>query len=174
MGQTKETIGRYQLVTRLAVGGMAEIFLAFERGLAGLERRIVIKRILPHLADQQNFLDMFLREARIIARMNHPNVVQIHELGHDDGQYFIAMEYLEGLTSRELILLSRDAGVPIPVEVCVEIILMACDGGLIKPGEKVIAVAGTAAGADTAVVVTSAPSTRLSDLHIHEIICKPL
>jgi len=60
------------------------------------------------------------------------------------------------------------------IKVCVEIILMACDGGLIEQGEKVIAVAGTAAGADTAIVATSAPSTRLAELHIHEIICKPL
>lgn len=60
------------------------------------------------------------------------------------------------------------------IKVCVEIILMACDGGLIEHGEKVIAVAGTGAGADTAVVATSAPSNRLPDLHIHEIICKPL
>jgi len=60
------------------------------------------------------------------------------------------------------------------IKVCVEIILMACDGGLIEQGEKVIAVAGTGAGADTAVVATSAPSTKLADLHIHEIICKPL
>jgi hypothetical protein len=60
------------------------------------------------------------------------------------------------------------------IKVCVEIILMACDGGLIEHNEKVIAVAGTGAGADTAVVATSAPSNRLPDLHIHEIICKPL
>ncbi len=60
------------------------------------------------------------------------------------------------------------------IKVCVEIILMACDGGLIEQGEKVIAVAGTGAGADTAVVATAAPSTKLPDLHIHEIICKPL
>lgn len=60
------------------------------------------------------------------------------------------------------------------IKVCVEIVLMACDCGLIEQGEKVIAVAGTAAGADTAVVATAAPSTKLPDLHIHEIICKPL
>ncbi len=60
------------------------------------------------------------------------------------------------------------------IKVCVEIVLMACDGGLIGQGEKVIAVAGTGAGADTAIMATSAPSTRLGDLHIHEIICKPL
>jgi hypothetical protein len=60
------------------------------------------------------------------------------------------------------------------IKVCVEIILMACDGGLVEQGEKVIAVAGTGYGADTAVVATAAPSIRLPDLHIHEIICKPL
>jgi len=60
------------------------------------------------------------------------------------------------------------------IKVCVEIILMACDGGLIERGEKVIAVSGTGTGADTAVVATSAPSIKLSDLRIHEIICKPL
>ncbi len=60
------------------------------------------------------------------------------------------------------------------IKVCVEIVLIACDGGLIKSGEKIIAIAGTGAGADTAVVVTAAPSPRLTDLHIHEIICKPL
>ncbi len=60
------------------------------------------------------------------------------------------------------------------IKVCVEMVLMACDGGLIGQGEKVIAVAGTGAGADTAIMATSAPSTRLGDLHIHEIICKPL
>ena len=59
-------------------------------------------------------------------------------------------------------------------KVCIEITLMACDGGLVIPGEKVIAVAGTGLGADTAVVVTSAPTIRLADLHVHEIICKPL
>lgn len=60
------------------------------------------------------------------------------------------------------------------IKVCVEIILMACDGGLIEKGEKVIAVAGTGAGADTAIVATAAPSNKLGELHIHEVICKPL
>lgn len=60
------------------------------------------------------------------------------------------------------------------IKVCVEIIMMACDGGLVASGEKVIVMAGTGGGADTAIVVTAAPSTRLADLHIHEIICKPL
>ena len=123
-----ETIGRYQLITRLAVGGMAEIFLACERGIAGLERRIVIKRILPQLAEQERFLEMFLREARIVARISHPNVVGIHELGEDQGQYYIAMEYLEGLTARELVLLARDAGTHLPVEVCIEVVVQSLRG----------------------------------------------
>lgn len=128
LNSATDTIGRYQLVTRLAVGGMAEIFLACERGLAGLERQVVIKRILPHLAEQQKFLDMFLREARIVARLNHRNVVQIHELGHDNGQYFLVMEYLEGLTARELFLLAKEAGLQIPVNVVIELMRQACRG----------------------------------------------
>src|SRR5690554_6883088 len=88
--------GRYELVAHLATGGMAEIFLARERGLAGLERLVVIKRILPKLAGDSSFVDMFLREARIIARLNHPNVIQIFELGEENGNYYIAMEYKIG------------------------------------------------------------------------------
>ena len=66
---TAQRIGKYELLTRLATGGMAEVFLARERGLGGLERLVVIKRILPHLAERHSFVEMFLREGRIIARL---------------------------------------------------------------------------------------------------------
>lgn len=114
-------IGRYELLTRLATGGMAELFLARERGLAGLERLVVIKRILPHLADQASFVEMFLREARIVARLSHPNVVQIYELGHEDQTYHIAMEYIHGSTVRELLLMSQASKVKVPFDVIASI-----------------------------------------------------
>ncbi|RAL22759.1 hypothetical protein DL240_07620 [Lujinxingia litoralis] len=114
-------IGRYELLTRLATGGMAELFLARERGLAGLERLVVIKRILPHLADQASFVEMFLREARIVARLSHPNVVQIYELGHEEQTYHIAMEYIHGSTVRELLLMSQSGRVQVPFEVVASI-----------------------------------------------------
>lgn len=121
-------LGKYELVTKLATGGMAELYLARERGLAGLERLVVIKRILPHLADDPSFIDMFLREARIIARLNHPNVVQIYELGEEDGDYYIAMEYIHGSTVREMQVLAERDGIELPVEVALSVVDQACRG----------------------------------------------
>src|SRR6185295_16849576 len=89
--------GKYGLVARLATGGMAEIFLARLQGVAGFEKLVCIKRILPHLARDKQFVAMFLDEARIAARISHPNVCQVFELGEIEGSYYIAMEYLEGV-----------------------------------------------------------------------------
>ena len=90
--------GKYQLVVRIATGGMAEIFLARLKAIAGFEKFVVIKRILPHLDEDEQFVAMFLDEARIAARITHANVCQVYELGEVEGQYFLAMEYLEGIT----------------------------------------------------------------------------
>ena len=89
--------GKYHLVARLATGGMAEIFLARLSGAAGFEKLICIKRILPHLARDKQFVAMFLDEARIASRISHPNVCQVFELGEIEGSYYLAMEYLEGV-----------------------------------------------------------------------------
>jgi len=89
--------GKYSLVARLATGGMAEIFLARLQGAAGFEKLVCIKRILPHLARDRQFVAMFLDEARIAARITHPNVCQVFELGEISGSYYLAMEYLEGI-----------------------------------------------------------------------------
>jgi eukaryotic-like serine/threonine-protein kinase len=89
--------GKYSLVARLATGGMAEIFLARLQGAAGFEKLVCIKRILPHLARDRQFVAMFLDEARIAARITHPNVCQVFELGEIAGSYYLAMEYLEGV-----------------------------------------------------------------------------
>ena len=88
--------GKYVLLDRLAVGGMAEIFLARQEGLEGFEKTVVIKRIRPHLSKQKSFVHMFLDEARLAAQLNHPNIVQIYDLGQLDDSYFIAMEYVFG------------------------------------------------------------------------------
>src|SRR3954463_7893366 len=91
-------LGRYELIARLATGGMGEIFLARLEGAAGFEKLYVIKRILPHLAGDQRFRAMLVSEARIAARMSHANVCQIYELAESDHQLYIVMEYLEGIT----------------------------------------------------------------------------
>ena len=125
---TAQRIGKYELLTRLATGGMAEVFLARERGLGGLERLVVIKRILPHLAERHSFVEMFLREGRIIARLNHPNIVQIYELGSDDERYFLALEYIHGVTLRELQILLNRQRLTFPVEAAVAISRQTCRG----------------------------------------------
>ncbi len=94
-----ETVGRYEIAGRLAMGGMAEILLGRLVGPSGFERPVVVKRILPHLAEEPSFVTMFLDEARLAARIRHPNVVQVQELGEEDENLFLVMEYLEGENS---------------------------------------------------------------------------
>lgn len=96
-------IGRYEIVGRLASGGMAEILLARLTGPMGFERAVVVKRILPHLATEATFRSMFMDEARTVARIRHTNVVQVQELGEDDNELFLVMEYLEGESASALV-----------------------------------------------------------------------
>jgi serine/threonine-protein kinase len=119
--------GKYTLVAKLATGGMAEIFLARLQGAAGFEKLVVIKRILPHLARDQQFVAMFLDEARIAARISHPQVCQVFELGELDGRYFIAMEYLEGVPLASF----RRADLywmPPDPQLVVGMVIQACEG----------------------------------------------
>ena len=89
-------LGRYELITRIGQGGMAEVQLALQRGPAGFEKLVVVKLVHNSLASQKAFVDMLLDEARVAALVKHPNVVDIYDLGQADGRFFIAMEYLEG------------------------------------------------------------------------------
>ncbi len=97
-----ETFGRYQLLRRLAVGGMGEVFLARQVAAGGFEKLLVVKRVLPHLQDEEDFIEMLFDEARIAAALNHPNISQIYELGDVDGVHYIAMEYIHGDSLRGL------------------------------------------------------------------------
>ncbi len=90
------TFGRYELTRKLSQGGMAEIFLARQSGIGNFEKQVVVKIVLPQLAEDADYEDMLRDEARMAARLNHPNIVQILDLGKLDGRFFIAMEYLEG------------------------------------------------------------------------------
>ena len=89
--------GQYQLLRRLAVGGMAELFLARSRGIHGFEKTVVIKRILPELAAERRYVAMFLDEAKLTARLNHPSLVQTFDLGMAHGALFLAMEFIDGV-----------------------------------------------------------------------------
>src|SRR6185436_16540535 len=95
-GPEVSTIGKYQLIANLGHGGMADVYLAIVHGPVGFNKLTVIKRLRPSLAEEPEFLAMFLDEARLAARLNHPNVVQTNEVAEVDGIYYIAMEYLDG------------------------------------------------------------------------------
>jgi eukaryotic-like serine/threonine-protein kinase len=110
-GAAPARLGRYELLARLATGGMGEIFLARLEGAEGFEKLFVVKRILPHLADDPRFRAMLIAEARIASMMTHANVCHVYELGETDGQLYIVMEYLDGITVLPLLRkVSKAAG----------------------------------------------------------------
>ena len=120
--------GKYVLQDRIAIGGMAEIFLARQTGLEGFERTVVLKRIRPHLGDKQSFVRMFLNEAKLAAQLNHPNIIQIHDLGKVGESYFIAMEYLSGRDMRRVIPKAESLGIPFPIVYACKIASQVCEG----------------------------------------------
>ena len=111
----------------LARGGMAEVFLARMSGVGGFAKLLVIKRILPHLNDNPEFHEMFLNEGRVAARLNHPNVCQVYELGEVDSEVFLAMEYLEGLAWAELAP-NMPRGRGIELRVTASVLGQICEG----------------------------------------------
>ncbi|MFO0760975.1 MAG: PhnD/SsuA/transferrin family substrate-binding protein [Byssovorax sp.] len=127
-GATNERAPRIEPLTRLATGGMADIWLSREIGAAGMERLVVVKRLLPHLSRDPEIVDMFVSEARFVARLVHPNVVQIHDLGEDDEGYFLVMEYVAGCSVRELCAASSEAEAPLPLAASLCIAEQACLG----------------------------------------------
>jgi serine/threonine protein kinase len=107
-------LGKFRLMAELGRGGMSEVYLAVVAGPAGFNKLVVIKLIKAELAEDPDFISMFLEEARLSARLNHPNVVQTNEVGEVGSRYYIAMEYLEGQPySRVLHRLGRDRGLPL-------------------------------------------------------------
>ncbi len=107
--------GRFDILGRLAIGGMAEIFLAREEGPGRGKRCVVLKRILPHVAGDPRFVEMFLHEAELAMNLTHPNLCSIYEFGERDGEYFIAMEWVRGLSITQMhkALFERgDSGIP--------------------------------------------------------------
>ncbi|ATB34946.1 serine/threonine protein kinase [Cystobacter fuscus] len=123
-----QQVGKYQLVRKLATGGMAEVYLAKAAGPRGFEKTLVLKRILPHLAEEPTFVEMFLSEAMLAARLTHPHIVQIFDFGEADGAYFLAMEYIDGPSLRTLIKRAAAQGLPLPTTLCARMVSHACEG----------------------------------------------
>jgi serine/threonine-protein kinase len=113
-------MGRYTLMRRFAVGGMAELYLAHQRGAEGFAKVVALKRILPHLAADPQFTKMFLDEARLASGLAHPNIAQVLDFGAAEGEYYLTMEYVHG---RHLLDLMRARpGRPLPLAVALDVV----------------------------------------------------
>ena len=121
-------LGRYQVLKPLAKGGMAEVLLARAIGLAGFARHVVIKRIRVEHGSDEKSMAMFLDEARLVAALHHGNIVQVHDVGEEDGKYFFVMEYVHGRDVRELLRHVKDKKEQIPLEHIITIVSAAAAG----------------------------------------------
>ena len=126
---TPATLGQYEVIRRLGAGGMAEVFLAKKRGAEGTYKLLVIKRVLPHHGQSRRFRQMFVAEAQLATRLNHPNIVQVYDFQDigDDGQ-LLSMEYVEGPDLGKIMSGARQRGTRIPPWVSASIIAEAAKG----------------------------------------------
>jgi serine/threonine-protein kinase len=128
MATHPQRLGNYELLRPLAEGGMGQVFLARQIGPAGFSRPVAVKQILPHLATDRTFVELFLNEARVAAQVNHPNVVQIFELGRAGESYFIAMEFVHGVSLRMLEKTLRKEGRRLPLSLIASIVQQVLHG----------------------------------------------
>jgi eukaryotic-like serine/threonine-protein kinase len=119
---------RYRVIKRLASGGMAEVFVAESAGIEGFRKQVAIKRVLPQLSKKEQFIAMFLDEARLSAHLSHSNVVSVFDIGVGDGTYFIVMEYVDGADLRAVLEYHKKIGRPVPVEAAAFITAKMCQG----------------------------------------------
>ena len=122
------SVGRYTLLTTLATGGMAQIWLARQSGLQGFAKLVVIKRMTNGLEQEPEYVQMFLTEARLAAQLTHPHVVQIYELGEQSGSLYIVMEYLDGEDLASVRRTGQKLGLPVPDQLAAKLVAMAAEG----------------------------------------------
>ncbi|MFL5321955.1 MAG: serine/threonine protein kinase [Myxococcaceae bacterium] len=125
-----QPFGKYQLIKKLATGGMAEVWLARQTGIEGFKKEVVVKRILPHLADDPEFVQMFLNEAKIAARFSHPNIAQIFDFGLEPSTktYYIAMEFIRGEDLGRVMRKAWSTGQWIARPLAIRIVAACCEG----------------------------------------------
>ena len=121
-------LGRYRIVDEIGIGGMASVHLARMDGPGGFQKWVAIKKIHPHLVEDESFVQMFLDEARVAARISHPNVATVFDLGKQDDTYWIAMEYLHGEPLREVMRRTEELGTAMPPEIACRVIADAAEG----------------------------------------------
>jgi serine/threonine protein kinase len=123
-----DKLGKYEVIRQIAVGGMAELYLARTLGIEGFEKLVVVKRILPQYVTSASFVEMFLNEARLAATLHHPNVAQVYDIGLEDGDYFFAMEYVHGEDLDHVAAASDEQGVPISMDAALTLVAGLCAG----------------------------------------------
>jgi eukaryotic-like serine/threonine-protein kinase len=121
-------LGPYELLQRIATGGMAEVYLARRAGPHGFQKVVAVKRILPQLAQDPDFVAMFVDEARVCARLAHPNIVQVFDFGEHDGELYMAMEYVDGTTAARLVRAAASRGEDVPLEAALYVALSVLRG----------------------------------------------
>jgi serine/threonine protein kinase len=126
LGPPLDAFGPYVLLEKLASGGMAEVFRAKRAGVEGFEKIVAVKRILPHLSSNREFVDMFVNEAKMVAGLAHPNIVQIFDLGRIETSYYIAMEYVHGRDLRTIVKRARERGTPAPIPIALLMTSRVC------------------------------------------------
>lgn len=121
-------VGPYRVLCELGRGSMAAVYLARARGPAGFERLCALKMIHQHLSEQREFVDLFLNEARIAARIHHPNVIAVQDIDLHEGRYYLRLDYVSGETLAQALSRTWNEGKPFPIDAAVQIIAAACDG----------------------------------------------
>ncbi len=122
-----EQFGPYVLYECLGRGGMATVHRAMKQGLEGIERPVALKRMLPWLSADADFVKSFVREARLAAQLRHTNIAQVYDLGKVDGAYYIAMELVAGRDLREILRHAHNVSGPPPVSVAINLLFQVCD-----------------------------------------------
>ena len=120
--------GKYYLLERINVGGMAEVFKAKTFGVEGFERLLAVKRILPNIAEDEEFITMFIDEAKIAVQLQHANIAQIFDLGKVDESFFIALEYVNGRDLRSIFDRMRNKAESLPIAMACYVIMQVCEG----------------------------------------------
>src|SRR3954447_16560004 len=120
--------GKYYLLERINVGGMAEVFKAKTFGVEGFERLLAVKRILPNIAEDEEFITMFIDEAKIAVQLQHANIAQIFDLGKVEDSYFIALEYVRGRDLRAMFDRLRQRSELMPIPQACFIVMQVCEG----------------------------------------------
>ncbi len=133
---SRQVYGKYELISRIATGGMAEVWLGRSSSIGGFEKLVALKRLHPRLVKQPGLVSLFIEEAKLSVALTHPNIVHIFDFGEVDGDYYIAMEYVDGLDLSTLARRAREHGQALPVGVSVHVVREVLEGLAYAHGNK--------------------------------------